>query len=102
MEPQNPPRRLKNKHFLTASIMRSLPTPGQLQQNSQAHINLLYALAYPKRADKDLTKRNMQSTRCFTAESLVQQESNAEEEELMEAPVVSRQRSVEQRASIDV
>mmetsp|Transcript_3448 Transcript_3448/g.4554 ORF Transcript_3448/g.4554 Transcript_3448/m.4554 type:complete len:160 (-) Transcript_3448:484-963(-) len=60
------------------SIMRSLPPPGQLQQNSQAHIDLLYALAYPKRADKDLNKKNMQSQRRFTAESLVQQESKAE------------------------
>jgi len=81
------------------SIMRSLPPPGQLQQNSQAHIDLLYALAYPKRADKDLNKKNMQSQRRFTAESLVQQESKAEEEEL--EPAIPRTRCIEQRPSTE-
>jgi hypothetical protein len=33
-------------------VMRSLPAPGQLSQQSSKHLDLLYALAYPKR-DKD-------------------------------------------------
>jgi hypothetical protein len=37
------------------SIMRSLPPNGQLSQQSRQHLDLLYALAYPKRAgEKDL------------------------------------------------
>lgn len=31
------------------SIMQSLPPPGQLSQNSPQHLDLLYALAYPKK-----------------------------------------------------
>lgn len=34
------------------TVMRSLPPPGQLSQQSSKHLDLLYALAYPKR-DKD-------------------------------------------------
>mmetsp|Transcript_12823 Transcript_12823/g.17161 ORF Transcript_12823/g.17161 Transcript_12823/m.17161 type:complete len:83 (+) Transcript_12823:1917-2165(+) len=81
--------------------MRSLPLPGQLQQNSQAHIDLLYALAYPKQADTDLNIKSMQSQRHFTVESLVQQESKAEEEELRETPAILRTRSIEQRPSTE-
>lgn len=33
-------------------VMRSLPSPGQLSQQSSKHLDLLFALAYPKR-DKD-------------------------------------------------
>ena len=37
------------------SIMQSLPPPGQLNQHSRQHLDLLYALAYPKRgSDKDV------------------------------------------------
>jgi hypothetical protein len=36
------------------SIMQSLPPPGQLSQQSRQHMDLLYALAYPKRStEKD-------------------------------------------------
>jgi hypothetical protein len=31
------------------SIMQSLPPPGQLSQHSSQHLDLLYALAYPKK-----------------------------------------------------
>jgi hypothetical protein len=37
------------------SVMRSLPAPGQLSQQSSKHLDLLYALAYPKRDTKDLS-----------------------------------------------
>jgi hypothetical protein len=38
------------------SIMQSLPPPGQLSQQSRQHLDLLYALAYPKRnSEKDAT-----------------------------------------------
>jgi hypothetical protein len=35
------------------SVMDSLPPPGQLSQQSSKHLDLLYALAYPKRENKD-------------------------------------------------
>jgi len=36
------------------SVMRGLPPPGQLSQHSVKHLDLLYALAYPKRETKDV------------------------------------------------
>jgi len=38
------------------SVMRGLPPPGQLSQHSVKHLDLLYALAYPKRDGKDLSR----------------------------------------------
>lgn len=38
------------------SVMGSLPPPGHLSQQSSKHLDLLYALAYPKREAKDLSK----------------------------------------------
>lgn len=38
------------------SVMRGLPSPGQLSQHSAKHLDLLYALAYPKRDGKDLSR----------------------------------------------
>ena len=35
------------------SVMEGLPPPGQLSQQSAKHLDLLYALAYPKRELKD-------------------------------------------------
>ena len=37
------------------SVIASLPPPGQLSQQSAKHLDLLYALAYPKREGKDPT-----------------------------------------------
>ena len=38
------------------SVMASLPPAGQLSQQSSQHLDLLYALAYPKREGKDLSR----------------------------------------------
>ncbi|CAB9506846.1 protein ligase MARCH7 [Seminavis robusta] len=38
------------------SVMRGLPPPGQLSQQSAKHLDLLYALAYPKREAKELAR----------------------------------------------
>lgn len=38
------------------SVMSSLPPPGQLPQQSSKHLDLLYALAYPKREGKELSR----------------------------------------------
>ena len=35
------------------SIMNSMPGPGRLSQQSGLHLDLLHALAYPKRTDKE-------------------------------------------------
>jgi hypothetical protein len=35
------------------SVMQTMPLPGQLSQQSGKHLDLLYALAYPKRDNKD-------------------------------------------------
>jgi hypothetical protein len=37
------------------SVMSSLPPPGQLSQQAAKHLDLLYALAYPKREGKDVS-----------------------------------------------
>lgn len=39
------------------SVMASLPPPGQLSQSSSKHLDLLYALAYPKREPKTKLER---------------------------------------------
>jgi len=37
--------------------MESMPPLGTLSQNSAQHLDLLYALAYPKKIEKDVPKR---------------------------------------------
>eukprot|EP00573_Skeletonema_grethae_P002614 CAMPEP_0201688380 /NCGR_PEP_ID=MMETSP0578-20130828/2134_1 /ASSEMBLY_ACC=CAM_ASM_000663 /TAXON_ID=267565 /ORGANISM="Skeletonema grethea, Strain CCMP 1804" /LENGTH=777 /DNA_ID=CAMNT_0048172673 /DNA_START=272 /DNA_END=2605 /DNA_ORIENTATION=- len=39
------------------NIMESMPALGTLSQNSAQHMDLLYALAYPKKIEKDVPKR---------------------------------------------
>ena len=39
------------------NIMESMPPLGTLSQNSAQHLDLLYALAYPKKMDKDVPNR---------------------------------------------
>merc|ERR1712238_351368 len=49
---RNLPRRSRE------SIMHSLPTPGMLSQQSPQHLDLLHALAYPKRmSEKDINAK---------------------------------------------
>jgi hypothetical protein len=47
------------------SVMQSLPTPGELSQQSSKHLDLLYALAYPKRDGKDssLSRSDLRSSK---------------------------------------
>jgi hypothetical protein len=56
------------------SVMASLPPPGQLSQQSSKHLDLLYALAYPKREGKDVSRSN----------SLARYEKVGHEEEVLE------------------
>lgn len=50
------------------SVMRSLPSPGQLSQQSSKHLDLLYALAYPKR-EKDSSLSRSAHSRTKTLET---------------------------------
>ena len=72
-------------------IMESMPTLGTLSQNSPQHMDLLYALAYPKRtvADKDIPRRPKANASPLlpTAMEHVNEgdgESKAEEDEIVE------------------
>jgi len=61
------------------SIMNSLPPAGQLSQQSKQHLDLLYALAYPKR-EKDAGSPSKRS-------HTVQDESKVEEADLVATSV---------------
>jgi len=45
------------------SIIHGLPPPGQLQQQSRQHLDLLYALAYPDREKEALAKAQKKDSR---------------------------------------
>jgi len=40
------------------SVMNSMPPPGQLSQQSGKHLDLLFALAYPQKVDKEPSNRS--------------------------------------------
>jgi RING-variant domain/FHA domain len=48
------------------SVMASMPPPGELSQQSSKHLDLLYALAYPKRELKDHSSRSNSMPRVKT------------------------------------
>lgn len=85
------------------SIIQSLPPPGQLSQQSRQHLDLLYALAYPKRsADKDIatgrpatTKRapvQMSETPVQNPEAEAVPQATAQEESADETKVVTEEK----------
>jgi hypothetical protein len=57
--------------------MEGLPSPGQLLQHSSKHLDLLYALAYPKRSSKDSSL----SRDAFSPNKTVDTDEMKEEEE---------------------
>jgi hypothetical protein len=64
------------------NIMQSLPPPGQLSQNSRQHLDLLYALAYPKRiTDKDMATARASSKRAPVKISEVEAETKNEQQD---------------------
>jgi len=65
------------------SIMRALPPAGQLSQQSRQHLDLLYALAYPKR-DKDGLKSTTKRSKNPESED----ESKVEETDLLAVPAI--------------
>jgi hypothetical protein len=64
------------------SVMQTLPPAGQLSQQSVKHLDLLYALAYPKRASKgDVSQSRGSSTpRMKVLEDAEEAEGKVEEE----------------------
>jgi len=64
------------------SVMRGLPPPGQLSQQSSKHLDLLYALAYPKREkDASLSRSNHNRPAKIVDKVIVDTESKEEENE---------------------
>ncbi|GKY95867.1 hypothetical protein MPSEU_000547300 [Mayamaea pseudoterrestris] len=61
-------------------VMRSLPTPGQLSQQSSKHLDLLYALAYPKR-DKDASLSRSAHSRPKIIDNVAEDDVDMNEEE---------------------
>jgi len=43
------------------SVMSSMPPPGQLSQQSGKHLDLLFALAYPQKVEKDTSNSRSNS-----------------------------------------
>lgn len=63
------------------SVIASLPPPGQLSQQSSKHLDLLYALAYPKREGKDPSMfRGGNLMRANTVEKIVEGMEHKEDE----------------------
>ena len=64
------------------SVMEAMPPPGQLSQQSGKHLDLLYALAYPKRDLKDggLSRANSQPRVKLIEESAEDAEGKADDE----------------------
>lgn len=71
------------------SVMRGLPPPGQLSQHSVKHLDLLYALAYPKRESKGDVHSRSSSNR--PPKVLDEGESKVEENGTSEVPTALTQ-----------
>merc|ERR1712087_589967 len=69
------------------SVMQTMPPPGQLSQQSGKHLDLLYALAYPKRDMKEGSQsRSSSKPRVKVVEDSVEDgEGNGEEEAIATA-----------------
>jgi len=66
------------------SVMNSLPPPGQLSQQSSKHLDLLYALAYPKRekgGDASLSRSNHSNRPAKVVDKIVVEDTEMKEEE---------------------
>mmetsp|Transcript_22696 Transcript_22696/g.41025 ORF Transcript_22696/g.41025 Transcript_22696/m.41025 type:complete len:709 (-) Transcript_22696:251-2377(-) len=61
------------------SIMNALPSPGTLSQNSPQHLDLLYALAYPKRSKEVKRKDSSGHARIRHINEPTEDESKMEE-----------------------
>ena len=59
------------------SVIESLPPPGQLSQQSSKHLDLLYALAYPKRECKD---SSLSHSRTQSPQKLLEKQIDIENE----------------------
>lgn len=59
------------------SVLDSLPPPGQLSQQSSKHLDLLYALAYPKREFKD---SSLSQSRTRSPQKLLEKQVDIDDE----------------------
>lgn len=66
------------------SVMASMPPLGQLSQQSSKHLDLLYALAYPKRELKDHSSRSNSMARVKKVEEVNEPGSEAAADEKVE------------------
>jgi hypothetical protein len=63
------------------SVMQTLPSPGLLSQQSSKHLDLLYALAYPKRELKDGSQsRSSSKPHMKMVDEALEAEGKAEED----------------------
>jgi predicted component of type VI protein secretion system len=63
------------------SVLQTMPAPGQLSQQSSKHLDLLYALAYPKRDLKEGSQsRSSSKPRVKVVDEVEEVEGKAEEE----------------------
>lgn len=60
--PGRGPQPIKKRTITREAILRSLPSPGKLAQTSASHLDLLHALAYPKRNTTNEAKASAKST----------------------------------------
>jgi len=72
------------------SVMDTLPPPGQLSQQSVKHLDLLYALAYPKRDLKGgIQSRSNSKTRMKIVDEAEDGELKVEDEDATASPEVA-------------
>ena len=62
------------------SVMQAMPPLGQLSQQSKKHLDLLYALAYPKREVKDSSTRSSSKPPVKVLEEAAEGEAKIEDE----------------------
>jgi RING-variant domain/FHA domain len=79
------------------SVIESLPPPGQLSQQSSKHLDLLYALAYPKRECKDSSlsqSRNRSPQKMLEKQVDVESEMKEDDEDSESSDIIARQQHI--------
>lgn len=75
------------------SIIESMPAPGKLRQTSSQHLDLLYALAYPKKTVDSHNHRKRDSSKNIVTEESNVEEINDDVNSLMAAVSISNSRN---------
>lgn len=82
-------------------VMRSLPAPGQLNQQSSKHLDLLYALAYPRREKDSSLSRSAHSRPAKIVDKVVEDAEMKEEENETTAAIASSPTSPAETVGMD-